>query len=303
VDLADWAERVCVQYSHPKWLAEAFRAELGESGAEALLRANNEIPPITARVNTLKTDVDAVLAELGADGAEARRHPWARDFVELRGGVERLKAFQNGHIFIQDAGAALAVSAAGVKPGDTVLDGCAAPGGKSFSAAMDMRGAGRIIACDLPKKAETIAAGAARLGVACIEAHARDARERAAEWVGVADAVLADVPCSGFGVIRKKPEIRYKSREEIAPLPEKQLELLRNLAEYVKPGGVLLYATCTLLRAENQGVVGEFLAGNGAFAPEAFTLPVGGGETGMATLLPHTHGTDGFFICKMRKRA
>jgi 16S rRNA (cytosine967-C5)-methyltransferase len=311
VELDDERERLSVQYSHPRELVDAFCRRFGIRDTELLLRADNDIAPVTLRVNTLLSDAETALAELIADGVEVTPHPWMPGFIDMAGGnVERLRAFQDGHVFAQDAGAYLAVRAAGVQAGQTVIDGCAAPGGKSFSAAIDMENRGRILSCDLPKKAETIADGAKRLGIRIIQAVPTDSREFNAEYESLADVVLVDAPCSGFGVIRKKPEIRYKSDAETAPLPEKQLALLGNLSRYCKVGGTLLYSTCTLAERENEDVAREFLARHAEFEAEEFILPNVGKQSrgvpsrgGMVTLLPHEHGTDGFFICKMRRKA
>ncbi|MDR3278060.1 MAG: 16S rRNA (cytosine(967)-C(5))-methyltransferase RsmB [Oscillospiraceae bacterium] len=287
VKAASERERLSILYSHPLWLVDA----LGGDGA--LLRANNEPPPVTARVNTLKTDAASALESLRADGVSAEPHTVLSDFIELRGmgRLERLEAFRKGYIYIQDPGAYLAAAACGVKPGDTVIDGCAAPGGKSFALALAMQNSGKILACDLPKKIRRIEDGARRLGLGVITAYARDAREYVPEWDGSADVVLADAPCSGFGVIRRKPEIRYKTEGELAGLPEIQRAILGNLSRYVKPGGVLLYATCTPLRRENEDVIEDFLRGSDFEKRD------------MITLLPHIHHTDGFFICKLRRNA
>jgi 16S rRNA (cytosine967-C5)-methyltransferase len=299
-------ERLSTQYSHPKWLVETFTERFGAQGAQELLQANNAFTPIYARVNTIKTNAREALDELISDGTDARETDFPGGFLELRnvGSVENLKAFQNGHIYIQDPGAYLVTLAAGIKPGDTVLDACSAPGGKAFAAAIDMGGKGRVLAFDLPKKTWAIEDGANRLGLENVSVAAADATVPTEKLFGVADVVLADVPCSGFGVIRKKPEIRYKTREEIKELPDKQLAIVQNLAKYVKPGGVLLYSTCTLTREENEGVTDAFLRAAPDFAPEDFTLPVRHGDSagGMITLSPHIHRTDGFYICKLRKK-
>jgi 16S rRNA (cytosine967-C5)-methyltransferase len=300
------AERLSVQYSHPAWLADAFIGRLGEEGAEALLCANNAEAVMTVRVNTLKTDTPALIKALQEEHVEALGHPWLSDCLELRGTrrLDQLDAFKNGDFYVQDPAAILTVSAAGAKPGMFVVDACAAPGGKSFAAALEMKDSGHILSCDVnEKKLSRIKDGARRLGLKSIETRAADARATDGGLVGKADIVLADVPCSGFGVIRKKPEIRYKPQQETAKLPELQLQIVNNLSHYVKPGGVLLYSTCTLLQSENEDIIGAFLEMHKDYTPEPFVLPVpaSGSETGMVTLWPHIHGTDGFFICRLRR--
>ena len=182
---------------------------------------------------------------------------------------------------------------------------CAAPGGKSFAAAIQMAGEGSITSCDIhPKKVELIRSGAARLGISTLEAMVQDGKQCKVEWLNSFDAVLTDVPCSGLGIIRKKPDIRYKDPELLLGLPRIQSEILNNCAQYVRPQGTLLYATCTVLERENSAVVADFLDKQKDFTLEPFTLPgpIGTVESGMLTLWPHIYGTDGFFFAKLRRR-
>ncbi len=299
-------ERLSVQYSHPVWLVDSFIERLGAEGAEELLKANNAEAAITVRVNTQKTDTQSLITVLQQDTVEAVEHPFVPDCLELRNtrSLERLGAFTEGSFYVQDPAAMLAVTAAGVKPGMFIIDACAAPGGKSFAAALEMCDTGRVLSCDInEKKLRRVTEGASRLGLKSIETHVMDARVVNTDFIEKADAVLADVPCSGFGVIRKKPEIRYKPEQETEKLPALQLQIIDTLSRYVKPGGILLYSTCTLLRRENEDVAAAFLDSHSDYAAEPFLLPGISGEvtTGMTTLWPHVHGTDGFFICRLRK--
>ena len=293
------AEYLSVLYSHPKWIVDAFLRRLGYDGAEKLLRLDNSPADVTVQVNTLKTTSDALL-ETGA-----QPHPWLPDCLILPPGSEGLSLVRQGLAYVQDPAAKLAVLAADPEPGMSVLDACAAPGGKSFAAGIQMRDQGSILSCDLhEKKLGRVRSGAALLGLDLIRTRAMDARKAGEALQAVFDLVLADVPCSGLGVIRKKPDIRFKSAEDVRDLPKIQLDILRSLADCVKPGGALLYSTCTLLPEENEDVCNAFLAENKSFSAEAFELPgpVGASESGMLTLWPHIHETDGFFLCKMRKR-
>ena len=205
---------------------------------------------------------------------------------------------------MQDAAAKLSVLCAQFQPGQRILDCCAAPGGKSFAAAIAMKGAGSITSCDVrAHKIQLIAKGAERLGLTNIAARQQDATVFCPEWEGQMDGVIVDVPCSGLGIIRKKPDIRYKKLAEIAELPELQKRILENAARYVKPGGLLLYATCTLVQAENEGVVEDFLRSHSDFATEPLPLPAPfpKNESGMLALVPGEYDTDGFFICRLRR--
>ena len=184
-----------------------------------------------------------------------------------------------------------------------VLDACAAPGGKSFAAAIKMENRGSILACDIhEKKLALIRQGADRLGINIIETQARDARNSAPEFMSRFDAVIADVPCSGLGVIGKKPEIRLKKENEISSLPAIQLDILCNLADFVKPGGVLLYSTCTVLEKENEGVVKSFLGRYNNFELEPFSINGTAAPTGMYTFWPNVDGTDGFFAARLIRK-
>ena len=302
----DPVKYLSVKYSHPAWLVSEMLDTLGFEDCEAFLKENNVIPPITAHVNTLKTTAEDAITALSGDGVEAEPHPWLENALIIRqtGALLSLKAFKDGLIYVQDAAARLAVTAAGLMPGMTVLDGCAAPGGKSFAAAIDMQNRGKITSCDLhEKKLRKIEEGAERLGINIINTLAADGREPYAGLISAFDCVFADVPCSGIGVIRKKPDIRYKPQKELSALPEIQLDILRGLSRCVKPGGTLIYSTCTVLQRENRGVTQHFIDENGDFTIESFEIPQPVGEcSGEVTLWPQKHGTDGFYICKMRRK-
>ena len=242
---------------------------------------------------------------LKKDGVQVTAHPWLAGCMILSntGNVECLDAFQRGLFYVQDAAARLAVMAADPQTGMRVLDACSAPGGKSFAAAIAMGDSGSIVSCDIhPHKQRLIEAGAKRLGLSCICAETQDSTQHRPDFEQTFDLVIADVPCSGLGVIRKKPDIRYKDPAPMEGLPAVQRRILNTVCTYVKPGGVLLYSTCTLLKRENEDIVAGFLKDNHDFTLEGFTLlePIGGCE-GQLTLWPHRHGTDGFFIAKMRR--
>ena len=298
----DDTEYLSVRYSHPQWLVSLLLEELGREDCEKYLAADNEIPPVYAQVNTLKCTPDEAADEIEADGIAVRQ---TVNGLELTGcgDPSRLTAFKKGSIYIQDGAARFAAEAAGVRPGMRVLDACAAPGGKSFAAAILMENRGSILSRDIhPKKLNRVLTEAERLGIDIIETQATDARVFEPELKDSFDVVIADVPCSGLGVIRKKPDIRYKKESDLEGLPEIQLAIINNLAGYVKPGGTLLYSTCTVLKRENSGTAEQFLAKHGDFAPEPFDLGAVKSDTGMITLYPHIHGTDGFFIAKLRRR-
>ena len=296
------------KYSHPENLVALLRAYVGEEKLEKMLQANNSAPSTYAQVNTLRTDRQLLKEELECSGVTVQLHPWLEDCLILSdtGNLEKLEAFQNGLFYIQDPAAKLSVMCAQLpqKP-IRILDCCAAPGGKSFAAAIATAGQGQIQSCDIHRhKAQLIEKGAQRLGFENISADVYDASVQNPEWVGQMDAVIADVPCSGYGIIRKKPDIRYKDPDTMNQLPALQLAILCNQASYVKPGGVLMYSTCTLVRRENEGVVEKFLKHNPDFYIEKLNLPdiFPENETGMLTLVPGEYATDGFFICRLRRK-
>lgn len=299
-------ESLSVRYSHPGPLVKLLRESLGEDSLALFLAADNSIPGTMLQRNPLRAQKQEIERALEAAGADFRPHPWLDDcwIVSGMGDLEALPVFRSGGVYVQDAAARLAVLAADPRPGMRVLDACAAPGGKSFAAAMQMENSGSILSCDIhPHKLTLMEAGARRLGVSILETRLHDASKSDESLLDSMDVVLADVPCSGLGVIRKKPDIRYKDLTQTQALPPLQLAILRTVSRYVRPGGVLLYSTCTVLRRENEDVCRAFLAETPTFHPEPFAVPdrLALPNDGMATLLPHLHEADGFFICKLRR--
>ena len=299
---------LCDKYSHPPKLIDLLRAYVGQERLENMLIANNEAAATVVQVNTLQTTGEQLRQLLAEQGIAAEKHSWLDDCLVLSGAgdLEKLEAFQKGLFYVQDAAAKLSVLCAGLSQHARVLDCCAAPGGKSFAAAIAMGGTGSIVSCDIHHhKIGLIQNGADRLGLDNITAQLQDAAVFCPQWEGQMDAVIADVPCSGYGIIRKKPDIRYKDPDSMQELPGLQLQILSNQARYVRPGGVLIYSTCTLVRKENEGVVEKFLAKNPEFTTEALPLPaqLPANTTGMLTLVPGEYDTDGFFICRLRRKA
>ena len=294
-----------IRYSHPKWLVKRLVNLLGREEAEAFLAADNSVAPMTVQVNPLKTTPEALVEELFAQGVTAKPHPWVPGCLELcgTGDLTALPAFEEGKFMVQDGAARLVSLIADTKPGQRVLDVCAAPGGKSFSAAFAMGDRGKIVSCDLHEnKLKRIKEGAQRLDLTSITTVTADGREHKTEWEDQFDVVLVDAPCSGLGIIRKKPDTRYKKADELFTLPVIQAAILENAASYVRPGGILVYSTCTILPEENQQVTDAFLAEHSDFAQDAFSLPAPVGRVeGNLTLWPQRHDTDGFYICRMKR--
>ena len=298
------------RYSHPQELIDLLADYVGQEKLEPMLAANNGTPLTVVQVNTLRTTTDALIEELEREDVVALPHSWMKDCLVLSntGNLEKLRAFKDGLFYVQDAAARLCVMCAQIPVGDSVrvLDCCAAPGGKTFAAAIAMDGKGKIRSCDIHRhKTTLIQKGADRLGLHNVLVREQNATENHPAWFEKMDVVIADVPCSGYGIIRKKPDIRFKNPADMERLPDLQLEILYKQADYVKPGGVLLYSTCTLVRRENEDVVEAFLAHRPDFYLEPMELPnvFPKNTTGMLTLVPGEYDTDGFFICRMRRKA
>ena len=293
------AEYLSVTYSVCLPICEKFISAFGFEETEKILSGFFEISDTTLRVNTLRTDRDTLSAHI--EGSE---------FTDIspvglyaKGSVRELYGFSDGLFFVQDQASQICVEVLDAREGDLMLDICSCPGSKSFGSAIKMNNSGKIIAYDLHEnKLSLIIEGAKRLGIDIIDAVAMDGRKPIPELIGKADRVLCDVPCSGFGVLGKKPELRYKDPAESVRLPEIQRAILDNASRYLKSGGVLVYSTCTLLPEENQNNIEEFLRDHPEFSLSPWSVGSLECESGMMTLMPHVHGTDGFFIAKLIRK-
>ena len=291
-----------LKYSCPMWIAELWVNAYGEEICESIMSTFSGRPPIFARVNTTRCTRRELIEKLAGEGVEAREYPILPDAVELEntGDVEQLQTYRDGLFHVQDIASQLCARAVEARRGDTVLDACAAPGGKSFTIAQTAGDDCTVIACDIhTSRVDLIESGAKRLGLASVKPRRRDASAEGSKIL--ADRVLCDVPCSGLGVIRRKPDIKNKSRSELENLPELQYTILTANAACVKPGGRLVYSTCTLNPAENAGVFDRFLAENSGFEPVALQLPEGVKRRieepeHQLTLFPERDGWDGFFM-------
>lgn len=307
----DFAQRLSVMYSMPLWLVAHFAKSYGEETCEKILRAFLERGTVSIRLDERLSsqEREMLLASWKASGVQAQKDPYLSYAVSLRGaeGIRSLAGYREGKFAVQDVSSMLVVEAADIRPGDTVLDVCAAPGGKALHAAVKLNGTGEVIACDVSRhKTKKIEENRARLGMENVSVRVRDARERDASYVGKADVLLADVPCSGLGVIGHKQDIKYRvteqSLEEIKVL---QKEIITNVIDYIKPGGILMYSTCTMNPGENEETV-EWICETFGLEPVSMAknLPEVFSEeakNGMLQLLPGIHGTDGFFMAKLQK--
>ena len=310
-------EGIALRHSHPVWLVRRWVERFGAGGARALCRADNETPPAAIRVNTLRAApavAAARLVEIGIQTVPSALLPEGRRVLEASTAARRT-GYAAGWFSPQDEGSMLVSRLVAPRPGETVVDACAGSGGKTTHLAALMENRGRILACDIaPAKLEALSRQAARLGVKIIEGAACDAARLGDEYPGYADRVLVDSPCSGLGVLRRRPEIRWRVIPEQLPgLAARQRGLLAGAAGAVRPGGLLVFAVCSFELDEGPAVAAWFLEEHGEFEP----APIGGwppgngidpapppvlGRPGTAYLYPHVHDTDGFFIAAFRRR-
>ncbi|MBQ8000150.1 MAG: 16S rRNA (cytosine(967)-C(5))-methyltransferase RsmB [Ruminococcus sp.] len=304
---SDRVRYMSVKYSCPEYLVKLWLDSYGENVTISILESLCGRPPLTIHTNTLLTDSDTLIENLSDEGVIAEKSQVSNMLtVRNTGAVDSLKAYNLGEFFVQDTASALCAYIANPKAGDKVYDVCSAPGGKSFAMAINMENKGEVYSFDLhPHKIKLIEAGAKRLGISIINASVRDAAKDST-LTEQADVVLCDVPCSGFGILRRKPEIRYNKSEDYTNLPSLQLSILENSAKLVKMGGTLVYSTCTLNPQENSDVVEAFLSKHPEFTGRVITLPDGINRKiqeadNMLTLFPSPQGSDGFFIALMER--
>lgn len=298
----DTDEFLSVYYSCPLWLIHKWNKQYGKSECLHLLEESLKKAETVIRVNTLKTDEKTLAQLLLQEGVESEKTVIENSLKIFLSGKEitKLNSFKQGLFHVQDIASTLCAQALCAKSNETVFDLCAAPGGKSFSVAQLMNNSGKIFAFDLyPQRTKLISQGAKRLGIDIITAAVGDASEHNAE-LGLADRVLCDVPCSGLGIIRRKPEIRYKDESEVDALPPLQLKILENAARYVKPGGRLVYSTCTLNKNENENVCLKFLENSSDFESVEPLSQIG--KNKFLTLMPHINQSDGFFIAAFKRK-
>lgn len=291
-----------VYHSFPQWLVKKWTEEYSAGDASGILQKMNEKSKTTVRVNTLKADEQTLKNAFDAEGVEYAETDLENALdISLSGtDITSLPSFKSGLFHVQDKASQLCVKALDVKEGQTLIDLCASPGGKSFTAAQCMKNSGRILSFDkIEKRVKLITDGAQRLGIEIIEASVNDAQQLNSK-MPMADRVLCDVPCSGLGVISKKPEIKYKKSEDFEKLSETQLKILKNASRYVKAGGRLVYSTCTLNKKENEEVCFAFLESCKDFVPVC-ALPEFSPEA-FVTLMPHKNGCDGFFFAAFERK-
>jgi 16S rRNA (cytosine967-C5)-methyltransferase len=309
-EIKDEVERLAVGTSHPQWLVERWVESYGFDQTRAMLEENNVPPAQTVRVNVTKATVEQVLTTLEREGVKAKRSEFVPECIYLLSGqAARTGAFRNGLITIQDESSMLPATVLNPQPGMKVLDMCAAPGGKTTHMAEKMNNEGSILATDLhPKKLDLIEENTTRLGLTIVQTAPIDGRQ-ATQYLKAEDydAILVDAPCSGLGVMRRKPDIKYTKREEdLQSLQTIQLNILENAVKLLKAGGKLVYSTCTVDREENEGTVKAFLAQHPEMVSvELEHLPqqlMTKQQDGMLQVFPQDIGSDGFFVAAFVKK-
>lgn len=299
-------EYLSLKYFHPAWLVDRWLSRLGFAECETLCQADNLTPPLSLRANTLKIDRDALLQLLSDEGVIGAASDWTPEGIVCREfpALATLESLRQGLYQVQDESSMLAAHILGPQPGEFIIDACGAPGGKSTHIAALMANRGRVISVDIYEhKLKLIEENALRLGIDIIEPKQFDATKLGTLYAGQADRVLVDAPCSGLGVLRRKPDSRWRKTEaQLEELPKLQSAILQSAADCVKPGGVLVYSTCTTEPEENERVVEAFLAARPEFKlqPAGEYLPFPRQET-MLQLWPQRDNVDGFFLTRMVK--
>ena len=305
------AAHISQVHSHPLWLVERWLKQFGPEETLAICRANNDIPPLSVRINRLKTTREPVMADLGQSVFETRKTTFSPDGLILSGGAVPLREtpnYREGHLQIQDEASQLITCLVDPKPGMTVLDACAGAGIKTSHLAERMQNRGRILALDRSgQKLKALRANMKRLGITIVETSIKDVSDDSDDALpGDFDRVLVDVPCSGLGTLRRNPEIKWRIRPtDIDDFSSLQKKLLDQAARCLKRGGILVYSTCTITPEENEAVIWDFLSRSGDFHlenPPDFVPASMVTEEGFFRTRPDLHTTDGFFGAILRRR-
>ncbi|HEU4963086.1 MAG TPA: 16S rRNA (cytosine(967)-C(5))-methyltransferase RsmB [Bacilli bacterium] len=307
----DWVRHISIKHAHPDWMVETWERTFGRDATEAICEANNTRPAFSLRVNTHRTTRDELLQSLRESGIEATPSTVSPDGILLDEGLDitALPAFRDGLCTVQDESSMLVAQAVAPEPGQRVLDCCAAPGGKTTHLAELMHDDGEVLAVDIhDHKIELIHNIADRLGLTSIRTAAGDIRDVISD-AGTFDRILLDAPCSGLGVIRRKPDLKWRKEPvDVHDIADIQQDLLDAVSGALKPGGYLIYSTCTIMPEENEELVQEFLNTHPDFepAPIGDVLPAGvrpaDPNAWFVQILPQDFNSDGFFISRLRRK-
>ena len=300
-------DELSIKYSYNPWIVEKWIKDFGQEFTEDLLDANAEKPNLYIRTNTLKISRDELIGKLAKEGIKCTKVNGIDEAIMVQNlkNIEGNELFKLGYFTIQDISSMLVGKIANPEKDSKVLDICSAPGGKTTHVATIMENTGQVIARDVfDHKLKLIKSTVNRLGLTNVSIENRDALKLDDNSIDKFDYVLADVPCSGLGIIRRKPEIKFKEASELSSLPDIQSKILNNASKYVKENGTLIYSTCTIHDEENIDVVEQFLKENKNFelVPiENINIDLDNQEKGYIKIYPNIHGMDGFFIAKLKR--
>ncbi|MGB3267088.1 MAG: 16S rRNA (cytosine(967)-C(5))-methyltransferase RsmB, partial [Microcoleus sp.] len=300
-------QRLGILHSFPDWIVELWLEQIGESETELLCKRFNQSPAIDLRVNPLKSSIDQIETAFKARNISTSRIPNLPQALRLNsstGAIQNLPGYSEGWWTVQDSSAQLVTHLLGPQPGEIIIDACAAPGGKTTHSAELMQDTGTIYACDkTASRLKKLKENADRLQMKSIKIHTGDSRQFP-EFINLADRVLLDAPCSGLGTLHRRADARWQhTPENIQQQSQLQSELLANTATFVKSGGVLVYATCTIHPLENEQVVRSFLDSNPHWQiePPTIDLPVQPSPEGWVKVWPHKYQMDGFFMVRLKR--
>ncbi|NLJ78574.1 MAG: 16S rRNA (cytosine(967)-C(5))-methyltransferase RsmB [Tissierellia bacterium] len=312
IEVIDREHALSIKYSHPLWMIRRWIEDYGYEFTKQLCKYNNHRPRLNIRTNTIKITRRELRNRLAKYGYTVNETKHAADglIVENPSAITEIEEFKLGYFFIQDESSMLVAQIANPKGNNIVLDLCSAPGGKATHFAELMNDRGKIIGRDIyDHKLRLIDENAARLGITIIETQKFDAMELDKAWIGKADYCIVDAPCSGLGIIRRRPEIKWnRNEDDIEDLVRIQSGILDNAKMYIKPDGIIIYSTCTIGRQENIDIVEEFIHKNPGFELMNFHDRVNfkqdmqSATNGYIELFPHIHHMDGFFIAKIRRK-
>lgn len=293
-EIKDEKERISKTTSMPIWIVEKLLTQNTVEEVQKICEACNFKPKVHIRINPLKTDKQSLIQELIKEGIKVEEQPENEDFLRLENAknIEKIKAFQEGKFTVQDEAAGLIPQILNPKPGERVLDACSSPGGKTTYMAERMQNQGEIVAWDLHEhRVKLVEEAAKRLGISIIKTEVKDATKYQESYQEKFDKILLDVPCLGLGVIKRKPDIKWKRKEEdIEEITKIQKEILQTCSSYLKVGGELVYSTCSILKEENEEIIRQFLEENEKFVEKEKFIQIYPNEN-----------TDGFFMSKLQK--
>jgi 16S rRNA (cytosine967-C5)-methyltransferase len=307
IDKEDIVDYLSIKYSYNPWLIRKWIEDFGQEFTEDLLEANSEKPNLYIRVNTLKIGKDELIDKLNSQGITCSKVNGIDEAIMVKNlkNIENNKLFKEGYFTVQDISSMLVGKVTNPKEGKLILDICSAPGGKTTHVGALMKNTGKVVARDVfEHKLKLIDKTVKRLGLKNIKIENFDALKLDENSISKFDYVISDVPCSGMGIIKRKPEIKFKNEEELKELPIIQKNILNNASKYVKIGGNLIYSTCTIHDEENINIIKEFLESNDNFelVPiEEVNIDLDNQDKGYIKIYPNIHGMDGFFIAKLKR--